>query len=56
MIISYGIPDNWVLHLNWKFEKFKIEILKIEKDFVEEEGYDNSLYLFMSKIRRCWWS
>ena len=47
MIISYGIPDNRVLHLNRKFEKFKIEIFKIEKDFVEEEGYDNYHYIYL---------
>ena len=47
MIISYGTPDNRVLHLNRKFEKFKIEILKIEKDFVEEEGYDNYHYIYL---------
>ena len=47
MIISYGTPDNRVLHLNRKFEKFKVEILKIEKDFVEEEGYDNYHYIYL---------
>ena len=47
MIISYGTPDNRVLHLNRKFEKFKIEIFKIEKDFVEEEGYDNYHYIYL---------
>ena len=47
MMISYGTPDNRVLHLNRKFEKFKVEILKIEKDFVEEEGYDNYHYIYL---------
>ena len=47
MIISYGAPKHRVLHLNRKFEKFKVEILKIEKDFVEEEGYDNYHYIYL---------
>ena len=47
MIISYGAPDYRIMHLNRKFEKFKVEILKIEKDFVEEEGYDNYHYIYL---------
>ena len=47
MIISYGAPDYRIIHLNRKFEKFKVEILKIEKDFVEEEGYDNYHYIYL---------
>lgn len=47
MIISYGAPDYRVCHLKRKFEKFKIEILKIEKDFVEEEGYDKHHYIYL---------
>ena len=47
MIISYGSPDYRVMHLNRKFEKFKVEILKIEKDFVEEDGYDNYHYIYL---------
>ena len=34
MIISYGAPDYRLMYLNRKFEKFKVEILIIEKDFV----------------------
>ena len=49
MIISYGAPDYRIMHLNRKFEKFKVEILKIEKDFVEEEGYDNYHYIYLCK-------
>ena len=47
MIVSYGSPEYRVLHLNRKFEKFKIEILKIEKDFVEEDGYDKHHYIYL---------
>ena len=47
MIISYGAPDDRLMHLKRKFEKFKIEILKIEKDFEEEEGYDNYHYIYL---------
>ena len=47
MIISYGAPDDRLIHLKRKFEKFKIEILKIEKDYVEEEGYDNYHYIYL---------
>ena len=47
MIISYGTPDDRLMHLKRKFEKFKIEILKIEKDFEEEEGYDNYHYIYL---------
>ena len=36
MIVSYGTPEYRMLHLNRKFEKFKIQILKIEKDFVDD--------------------
>ena len=49
MIISYGAPDYRIIHLNRKFEKFKVDILKIEKDFVEEEGYDNYHYIYLCK-------
>ena len=47
MIISYGVPNYRVLHLKRKFEKFKIEIMKIEKDFVEDEGYDKYHYIYL---------
>lgn len=47
MIVSYGTPEYRMLHLNRKFEKFKIEILKIEKDFVEEDGYDKNHYIYL---------
>ena len=47
MIISYGAPKYRLLHLKRKFDKFKIEILKIEKDFVEEEGYDKHHYIYL---------
>ena len=47
MIISYGKPDARLLHLKRKFEKFKIDVLKIEKDFVEEEGYDKHHYIYL---------
>ena len=47
MIISYGAPDDRIIHLKRKFEKFKIEILKIEKDYVEEDGYDNFHYIYL---------
>ena len=47
MIISYGSPNYRVCHLKRKFEKFKIEILKIEKDFVEDEGYDKHHYIYL---------
>ena len=47
MIVSYGTPEYRLLHLNRKFEKFKIEILKIEKDFVEEDGYDKHHYIYL---------
>lgn len=47
MIISYGAPNYRVCHLKRKFEKFKIEILKIEKDFVEDEGYDKHHYIYL---------
>ena len=47
MIVSYGTPEYRMLHLNRKFEKFKIEILKIEKDFVEEDGYDKHHYVYL---------
>ena len=33
--------------MNRKFEKFKIEILRIEKDFVEEDGYDKHHYIYL---------
>jgi len=47
MIVSYGTPEYRMLHLNRKFEKFKIQILKIEKDFVEEDGYDKHHYIYL---------
>ena len=47
MIVSYGTPEYRMLHLNRKFEKFKIDILKIEKDFVEEDGYDKHHYIYL---------
>ena len=47
MIISYGVPNYRVLHLKRKFEKFKIEIMKIVKDFVEDEGYDKYHYIYL---------
>ena len=47
MIVSYGTPEYRMLHLNRKFEKFKIEILRIEKDFVEEDGYDKHHYIYL---------
>lgn len=47
MIVSYGTPEYRMLHLNRKFEKFKIEILKIEKDFVEEDGYVKHHYIYL---------
>ena len=47
MIVSYGTPEYRMLHLNRKFEKFKIEILKIEKEFVEEDGYDKHHYIYL---------
>ena len=47
MIVSYGTPEYRMLHLNRKFEKFKIEILKIEKDFIEEDGYDKHHYIYL---------
>ena len=47
MIISYGTPEYRLMHLKRKFEKFKIEILKIEKDFDEEEGYDSYHYIYL---------
>ena len=49
MIISYGTPDNRILHLNRKFEKFNIEIIKIEKDYIEEEGFDSYHYIYLCK-------
>ena len=47
MIVSYGSPDYRLLHLERKFEKFNIEVLKIEKDFVEEDGYDKHHYIYL---------
>ena len=47
MIISYGAPKYRLMHLNRKFEKFKIEILKVEKDYVEEDGYDKHHYIYL---------
>ena len=47
MIVSYGSPDYRLLHLERKFEKFNIEMLKIEKDFVEEDGYDKHHYIYL---------
>jgi len=47
MIVSYGSPDYRLLHLERKFEKFNIEVLKIEKDFVEEDGYDKNHYIYL---------
>ena len=47
MIISYGAPKNRLIHLKRKFEKFKIEILKVEKDFVEEDGYEKYHYIYL---------
>ena len=47
MIVSYGTPDYRLLHLERKFEKFNIEVLKIEKDFVEEDGYDKHHYIYL---------
>lgn len=47
MIVSYGTPDYRLLHLERKFEKFNIEVLKIEKDFVEEDEYDKHHYIYL---------
>ena len=47
MIVSYGSPDYRLLHLKRKFEKFNIEVLKIEKDFVEDDGYDKHHYIYL---------
>ena len=47
MIVSYGTPEYRLIHLKRKFEHFKIEILKIEKDYVEEEGYDSHHYIYL---------
>ena len=47
MIVSYGTPEYRMLHLSRKFEKFNIQVLKIEKDFVEEDGYDKHHYIYL---------
>ena len=47
MIVSYGTPEYRMLHLNREFEKFNVQILKIEKDFVEEDGYDKHHYIYL---------
>ena len=47
MMISYGSPDVRLLHLKRKFEKFKIQVLKIEKDYEEEEGFDKHHYVYL---------
>ena len=47
MIISYGVPNYRVLHLKRKFEKFKVQIMKIEKDFVEDDEYDKYHYIYL---------
>lgn len=47
MMVSYGAPDSRLLHLNRKFEKFKIEIVKIEKDYEEEDGFDKHHYVYL---------
>ena len=47
MMVSYGTPDARVLHLKRKFEKFKIQVLKIDKDYEEEEGFDKHHYVYL---------
>ena len=49
MIISYGTPENRILHLKRKFESFKIDIYTIKKDYVEEEGYEQYHYIYICK-------
>jgi len=49
MIISYGTPENRVLHLKRKFESFKIDIYTIKKDYVEDEGYEQYHYIYICK-------
>jgi len=49
MIISYGTPENRVLHLKRKFESFKIDIYTIKKNYVEDEGYEQYHYIYICK-------
>ena len=47
MMISYGTPDARLLHLKRKFEKFDIQVLKIDKNYVDEKVIDKHHYIYL---------
>ena len=49
MIISYGAPENRLMHLERNFLKFDIKVYTISKSYEEEEGFDNYHYIYLSK-------
>ena len=49
MIISYGAPENRVVHLERKFLNFDVNIFTIKKSSMEDGVYDKVHYIYLCK-------
>ena len=49
MIISYGSPENRVIHLERKFEDFDVQIYSIKNNYIEDDEYDKVHYIYLCK-------
>ena len=49
MIISYGSPENRVIHLERKFEDFDVQIYSIKYNYIEDDDYDKIHYIYLCK-------
>ena len=49
MIISYGSPENRVIHLERKFEDFDVQIYSIKNNYFEDDDYDKVHYIYLCK-------
>ena len=49
MIISYGSPENRVVHLERKFEDFDVQIYSIKNNYFEDDDYDKVHYIYLCK-------
>ena len=49
MIISYGSPENRVVHLERKFEDFDVQIYSIENNYIDDDCYEKTHYIYLCK-------
>ena len=49
MIISYGSPENRVIHLERKFEDFDVQIYSIENNYIDDDCYEKTHYIYLCK-------